>query len=264
MILVNCGCGDKYNKKWINIDFTSRGGNVIQHNLLTNIPLDSNSVDFLYNSNFLEHLSPMQGERFLLECFRVLKKDGILRIVVPDMENIAREYLEILARIKKGEKNMEKKYEYIMIELLDQMTRMESGGLMSQYWKDKKGDKEYVISRHGNVWDKSATRRIMPRKESIATRIRHCMTSAEKAIFGKFDFYKTYMLGKFALSGERHLWMYDSYGLECILRKIGFEDIQIKEYNVSLLERFAEYKLEVDGSGNEYKPNCLYMEARKA
>lgn len=43
------------------------------------------SVDKIYSSHFLEHIPQEKGVCFLKECYRVLKKDGVMRLVVPDL-----------------------------------------------------------------------------------------------------------------------------------------------------------------------------------
>ena len=40
--------------------------------------------------------SKRQGEFFVRECFRVLRPGGLLRLAVPDLEDIARAYLKTL------------------------------------------------------------------------------------------------------------------------------------------------------------------------
>jgi len=52
-----------------------------------------NSVDYIYNSHLLEHLFPDEGLHFLKECYRILKPGGLIRIVIPDLEGIARRYI---------------------------------------------------------------------------------------------------------------------------------------------------------------------------
>ena len=57
------------------------------------IPLSTNSVECIYTSHMLEHLSRDGALSFLDESLRILKKDGILRITVPDLKNIINDYL---------------------------------------------------------------------------------------------------------------------------------------------------------------------------
>jgi predicted SAM-dependent methyltransferase len=64
------------------------------HNLVKGIPHPSNSVDMIYSSHMLEHLRPDQAQFVLDECHRVLKPGGALRLVVPDLEQAARAYVQ--------------------------------------------------------------------------------------------------------------------------------------------------------------------------
>lgn len=57
----------------------------IHHDLAHSIPLGDGVADFVYSSHFLEHLFRKDGEKLLMESFRVLKPGGTVRIVVPDL-----------------------------------------------------------------------------------------------------------------------------------------------------------------------------------
>ncbi|HPD44791.1 MAG TPA: methyltransferase domain-containing protein [Candidatus Woesebacteria bacterium] len=56
------------------------------------LPLKDHSVDFIYCSHVLEHFEPAVIRKVLLECRRVLKNNGVLRIVVPDIKYIINNY----------------------------------------------------------------------------------------------------------------------------------------------------------------------------
>ena len=53
----------------------------------------SESVDKIYCSHILEHIPPDKGKNLLKECYRALKKDGIMRLVVPDLFWYAERYV---------------------------------------------------------------------------------------------------------------------------------------------------------------------------
>lgn len=57
----------------------------IHHDLAHSIPLADGVADFVYSSHFLEHLFRKDGEKLLMESFRVLKSGGTVRVVVPDL-----------------------------------------------------------------------------------------------------------------------------------------------------------------------------------
>jgi predicted SAM-dependent methyltransferase len=94
MKLLNLGCGNRYHPDWTNVNFTSTGDGVIAHNLTQGIPFPDNYFDVVYHSHVLEHFPKAQAEDFIKDCYRVLCPQGILRVVVPDLEEIARTYLD--------------------------------------------------------------------------------------------------------------------------------------------------------------------------
>lgn len=64
------------------------------HDLSKGIPHATGSVDVVYSSHTLEHFTEEGADALLAECYRVLKPDGLIRIVVPDFKVIARAYLD--------------------------------------------------------------------------------------------------------------------------------------------------------------------------
>lgn len=79
-VLVLSGILDKsYERKW---------EGVVLHDLRKGIPERDNSVDWVYSSNFLEHLEKYETEVLLKECLRVLKIGGRIRLVVPDIRKV--------------------------------------------------------------------------------------------------------------------------------------------------------------------------------
>jgi SAM-dependent methyltransferase len=66
--------------------------------LRNGIPFPDAAFDVVYHSHLLEHIDREAAPVFLRECCRVLSPGGILRIVVPDLEWLARRYLDRLAQ----------------------------------------------------------------------------------------------------------------------------------------------------------------------
>lgn len=262
MKLINCGCGAKYyiSDEWENIDFNSHSHFVKKVNLLKGLPYQDESVDLVFSSCLLEHFDLNQTSFFLDEIFRCLKKDGIVRIVVPDLENICKEYLKQLENVKRDDtEENQLKYEYILIELIDQMSRKVSGGEMLRYWEREKRDDDYISERTGipeienNLTSRENFTLILKRK--ICGFINKC--------FSNMKLFQMFKQGRFQMSGEVHRWMYDSYNLGKELEKHGFVDVKYMKYNESNCHDWKEYGLEVNEDGTEYKPNSLYIEARK-
>ncbi len=120
-IALNLGCGLEVHNNWLNIDgsfnallssfpvfiikiaykFTGsrnhytedeyikilKENKFFQYNLKYGIPIKSNSVDYIFSCHFIEHLSKNDANFLLSECYRVLKKGGIIRSVIPDLDH---------------------------------------------------------------------------------------------------------------------------------------------------------------------------------
>lgn len=249
MKLVNLGCGNRYHKDWINLDFKSNSEYVIEYDLHTSLPFDDKSVDVIYSSHVLEHFSKCFAPKFLEECYRVLKPKGIIRVVVPDLEQIVKNYINFLEKAKLGDTDSQEKYEWTMIELFDQMVRNQSGGEMLNYWKQNPMPQEdFVIERTGSEVKNAL--KIIRKNPNIKPQL-ECIQHSAKEI------------GEFRLSGEIHQWMYDEYSLERILKNVGFKDIIRCNADKSNIAEFNKYMLDIEHDGNIRKPESLFMEAVK-
>ena len=65
---------------------------IVIHDLRKSLPFPDDSFCAVYGSHVLEHLYLEQAKRLLKECLRVLQPGGVLRLVVPDLQAIVREY----------------------------------------------------------------------------------------------------------------------------------------------------------------------------
>ena len=59
-----------------------------------NIPLENSTCETVFCSHVIEHIPNYKFEKVLLEFNRVLKKDGIVRILSPDLFLLAKAYVE--------------------------------------------------------------------------------------------------------------------------------------------------------------------------
>lgn len=60
------------------------------------VPYADQTFDVVYHSHVLEHIDREYAAGFMAECHRVLRPGGLLRVVVPDLEQMARRYLSAL------------------------------------------------------------------------------------------------------------------------------------------------------------------------
>ncbi|MDD2524064.1 MAG: methyltransferase domain-containing protein [Endomicrobiia bacterium] len=94
--MLHLGCGRNYFNDWINIDNNSY--NDIQKldlhwDVRKKLPFKDNSVDFIYNEHFFEHLSIEESLSVLNDFKRILKPNGVIRISMPDLDEIVQIYL---------------------------------------------------------------------------------------------------------------------------------------------------------------------------
>lgn len=104
----NLGCGTHIYQGYLNIGYWSNlehGGlykdlngtkntYMLNHDLTQGIPAEDNSLELVYHSHMLEHLSYTEGIEFMRECYRVLKPGAKMRILVPDLGLWIKAYTE--------------------------------------------------------------------------------------------------------------------------------------------------------------------------
>lgn len=114
---LNLGCGSQVIDGWVNVDY-ALGTRLVKvpffrafnrkarlfdldwnekifiHDLTKKFPWADSSINTVYSSHTLEHFPKEDGRRFLAECQRVLRRNGIIRIVVPDLRHLIEEYLD--------------------------------------------------------------------------------------------------------------------------------------------------------------------------
>lgn len=265
---LNLGCGRKYHSAWINIDLEGDGKNVRGHNLLKGIPFKDNEFDVVYHSHLLEHFSKDDGCTFLKECLRVLKPGGIIRIAVPDLEQIVNQYKVNLENALQNKLDAEYYYDWIMLELYDQTIRNSSGGNMKKYiLQSTMRNLDYIYQRIGNEAkqiraDTSNEQQVNNFKILKYFKIKNWYNFFVKKILTKTD-YNHLQIGRFRSAGEIHQWMYDQYSLKNLLKKIGFNQISIRTAIESSITNWNEYALDADADGNIHKPDSLFIEACK-
>ena len=256
MKLLNLGCGNIYHLDWINLDFIPTGPETIPCNLIHGIPFAGDSFNAVYHSHLLEHMSKSHGNEFMQECYRVLKPNGIIRVVVPDLERIARLYLKLLNDAENGHDEGQNRYDWIMLEMYDQVARNQSGGEMMKLWnKDQIPAEDFIIERCGVEFIDA-----LPNVQNEAVSEPASKPDSELDRLNKPDMVK---IGKFRLSGEPHQWMYDRHSLRVLLQEVGFQDVKLCEADESAIPNFKEYHLDSLENGGIRKPDSLFMEARK-
>lgn len=260
---INLACGSKLCllPDWENIDFQNSGKNVRSMNLTKKLKFKDNSIDVIYHSQFIEHLSYDQGLSFLKECFRILEKGGIMRIVTPNLENQITEYLSLIKEIKKV-KNNDKlilKYKWIKLELLDQLARNQSGGEQVKFLKENKENiSEYIENRLGKSGRDLLDHLDVTTSDGFFKKIAKNIYHAIKNSGSKYS-----RVGKFRLGGEIHHTVFDSVDLNILLKEAGFNLSEVMAYDKSNIPNWNLTQLDISSEGFHDGKNCLFIEVIK-
>ncbi len=85
------GCWPYLRKGWINSELYG-SSELIPINLLKKLPLPDNSIDYIFSEHVHEHFTLEEGQKMLSEFYRVLKKNGKIRIATPDLRFLIQLY----------------------------------------------------------------------------------------------------------------------------------------------------------------------------
>ncbi|WP_421796974.1 class I SAM-dependent methyltransferase [Haliscomenobacter sp.] len=93
---LNLGSGPRgiNNEKWVNIDGFKDLNVHFLCDFNRKLPFNNETFDGIFCEHVLEHFDFNSGRLLLNECYRVLKKGGVMRIIVPDGEKILRSYFD--------------------------------------------------------------------------------------------------------------------------------------------------------------------------
>lgn len=131
--MVNIGCGPLGHPDWINFDYgilaflhryswiegiifhlnlwpgsqksitydVQWPKNLRLRNCSKPLPFQKNSVDYIFSSHFFEHVKKYEVIRVLKSCYNCLKPGGTIRISIPDLDFIVKQYQQGSNRIER-------------------------------------------------------------------------------------------------------------------------------------------------------------------
>lgn len=89
---LHLGCGGNRFEGWINAD-TSPSSELIVY-MERRLPFRDACLSRIYSEHVLEHVSYEVGLAFLRETLRVLEPGGVIRVAVPDLEDLVEGYVQ--------------------------------------------------------------------------------------------------------------------------------------------------------------------------
>lgn len=276
---INLACGPIFvdSPDWANFDFSAALG-VQRTNLLGRLPLADDSAHLVYSSHFLEHIPKPKVESFLRECFRVLKLGGVLRLVLPDLEEMARTYL----RLRDDGKH--EQADFLVLEMVDQCVRSQSGGELGKYYQKirakakisgfESGDTADIIAfiKHRTGEQIDVTDPLVPNGQWGAAQVklllrtfprwlqRYWIQAVLKMLPSAFRAQNVSL----ALVGEKHQWLWDFHQLQRALETVGFAAVERRSADSSAIADFPFLPLDLDSDGGPRKgKESMYIEAIK-
>ena len=225
-----------------------------------------------YSSHLLEHLGAGDAAEFLREQHRVLKPQGVIRVAVPDLGDLCREFADLQTRVLDGDNRSAFPLEYTYLELFDQATRTVPGGDLYTTWlgcppeqtafvEGRAGDEfRSTVSRHGPQAPRLAALLRPGGWRRAWTMLRERVVEiTARALLGKRGA-EAVREGFFRASGEVHRAMYDEALLARGLVAAGFHEPKRMSASESLLPGFAAFNLDTEND-RVRKPDSLFMEA---
>jgi predicted SAM-dependent methyltransferase len=91
---LHLGCGPKYLSGFVNIDANPFNKIDLWLDVRNGLPFPENYADSIYSTHMFEHFYPDELQQLLKECFRVLKRGGGIRLVVPSLTSAIVAYTE--------------------------------------------------------------------------------------------------------------------------------------------------------------------------
>jgi SAM-dependent methyltransferase len=236
-------------------------------NILRGLNFPDDSFDVVYSAQFIEHLTYPEAVKVMTEVRRILKPGGVLRLVTPDLEELTHEYLNHLTTLKEeAASDVIKKYEWIRLEIFDQIVRDSSGGEMVDFIEDcDDKTRKYVAERIGYTFTTIADHDAALSKQASIPKLLSRIKKLLKFLVRKLSSVmrsRVNKIGRFRQCGEVHRYLHDFFSLSRVLRSAGFSKIVRTSPTESAIPDWNSYELDrvkgqIDG------PHCLYVEATK-
>jgi len=232
----------------MNVDFPgNKNKMVFPIDLCKKWPFDADSLVAIYSSHFLEHLPFHDAVKILKSCFTSLKKNGVFRVCVPNLEYNAKLYLRCLTQYKKTKKNIEN-LNWARLNLFEQMVRSEPGGEIARLLLHAEPKTLRFIA--GTTGGPEAYQANVEQRSKRPRTLRRIFTEILKKPENN-------------VKPEKHRWAYDGIQLSQMLADTGFVQIKQKLPGKTLIRGWREPGIEIHQDGKEWKPNSLILEAIK-
>jgi len=94
MVKISFGSGGVVLPGWIHVDIDPACKPDMVFDATKTMPFDDGVADFLHSEDFLDQLSLEEGEAFISECRRIIKPDGVMRLLTVDLRRLVNLYVQ--------------------------------------------------------------------------------------------------------------------------------------------------------------------------
>ena len=261
---LNIACGNSYvvSNEWVNLDFEPVTEDVLQCDILKDLPFKENSISNVYCSHFVEHVPDNELNELFKNFYKILKPGGRLLIVTPDFNEMCKSY------IKAVDENDKDTSSFIKLEILDQLVRIKEGGQLRKKFKSyfKTNNQkmiELVKFRTGydvKKYEVNQTKNnIKPLNEKLYIKLR---TKYIKLVLNFLPKNFRSQNVTYLKTGENHKWIWDFDDLKQSLSEFGFCNISKETLNSSGIKNFP-FELDIHDGKPKKGMQSMYVEAQK-
>ena len=93
-VCINLGSGHWKLDGWVNVDLDGDSRPDVLADLSAPLPFRDGVARLVHTEDFIDQLELDGARRLLGECHRVLRPGGVLRVLTPDLQRLAKLYLE--------------------------------------------------------------------------------------------------------------------------------------------------------------------------
>jgi predicted SAM-dependent methyltransferase len=265
----------KLSREWNKVRFTSLPypdePDLTNSSLEGKLRFSDNTFDAIYCFHVFEHLSWEEGLRCLKEMHRILKPGGVCRISTPNLEFFAEEYLKEVRATAEYGGDSSFRYQWSMLNLIDQAVRKKSGGGMATLLSGNTIDQEYLKHLNGDSLNFVVDPNNGQSFDSVHKPTYFDGSPAPLSFQIKKKAYallrkvilKTSPMLDVEIMNERNRWLYDQVSLAQLYRLADFSEVFRQEYNKSLIEDWFRYNYDASIYGDYPLEPSLFMEGRK-
>ncbi len=82
---LHIGCGYNIIDGWLNSDYQPIPTDILRLDATQTFPIETNKFDYIFSEHMIEHILYAEGLAMLTECYRVLRKNGTIRVSTPNL-----------------------------------------------------------------------------------------------------------------------------------------------------------------------------------